>query len=252
MILKNFIKLNQKISKLIENIIPHSRPDITELYSQIISDYVSKNKKPIIVDIGGGRLTPSVKYFKAHQDYKLIVIDSNKSELLKNRDADKKIIANLDKKLPLKQNSVDFIVSRYVFEHLNNLPLFLLNSNKALKKDGRMIHLFSCKFAAFALLNQILPDKISKLLLELLIPESKNIHGYKTNYNYCFYSAISKLFTKNNYKIEKIYLSYYQSRYFSFFVPFYLFSVVYELILYIFGLKNLCAYIIIIAKKNGD
>lgn len=245
-----FIKINQKICNKIENILPYTKPDITVLYSQVVAEYANKKKHQVIVDMGGGRLTPFAKYLDQKIKHKLIVIDFSEEELKKNIHADQIIIADINKKLPLKSNSADLIVSRYVLEHVDNLPNFLSHSRKALKNGGYFIHLFSCKFALFSILNQLFPSQLARFLLNNLIPASQHIRGFKTNYNYCYYDAIVNVFTQNKFSIKKVYLSYYQSRYFSFFVPFYIISIFYEIILRMLGLKNLCAYILIVTQKE--
>lgn len=249
-ILKNFLEINQKICMSIENILPIAKPDITENYSLIVADFANKKSGQVIVDIGGGRLSPFTKYMNPKIKNKLIVVDENKEELEQNIDADEIFVADVNKMLTLKPGSADLIVSRYVFEHLSNLPNFISGSKKILIKEGYTIHLFSCKFALFAILNQILPKKLTNKLLNSFIPDSKHIHGFKANYDHCYYSTILNFFKNKGFSIEKIYISYYGSRYFSFFLPFYIISVFYEIILQVLSIKNLCAYILIIAKKK--
>lgn len=245
-----FLEINQKICFKIENILPHTKPDITELYTTVVSEYANKKAGRIIVDIGGGRYTPFAKYLSPAKKHKLIVIDSLEKELRNNVDADQIIVADINKQLLLKPNSTDLIVSRYVLEHLDNLPSFLSHSQKILKDGGYSIHLFSGKFALFAIINQLLPDKLSNILLNHLIPGSKNIRGFHTSYNQCYYQAMMNNFQSHGFKIERVVINYYQSRYFSFLLPLYLISVVYELIIHTLGLKNLCAYLLIIAQKR--
>lgn len=245
-----FTEINQRICNKIENILPYTKPDITELYSEVIADYASKKKHQMVVDVGGGRLTPFAKYLDLVKNHKLVVIDFSEEELKKNIYADRTIVADINKELPLRPNSVDLIVSRYVLEHVDNLPSFISHSQKALKNGGYFIHLFSCKFALFALLNQLFPIRLTKSLLNNLVPNSQHIRGFKTYYNYCYYDGIINIFAKKGFSVEKVYLSYYQSRYFSFFALFYIISIFYEIILQMLGLKNLGAYILIIVKKE--
>lgn len=249
-LIKDFIHINQIICSKIENLLPYTKPDITETYSQIVAEYANKQNNTVIVDIGGGRTTAFAKNLNPKLKHKLIVVDESEKELEKNIDANEILVADINRTLPLKSQYADLIVSRYVFEHLENLPNFVSNSNQVLKKGGYSVYLFSCKFALFAILNQILPNRITKFLLNLLIPDSKHIRGFKTNYNHCYYDAIINIFIKNRFSIKKVYISYYGSRYFRFFLPFYLISIIYEIILQILGIKNLCAYILIIAKKE--
>lgn len=248
--IKNFVETNQKICSKIETLLPYTKPDITGLYSSITAEYANKQNNQVIVDIGGGRLTPFAKYLNPKLKHKLIVIDESENELKKNTSANQTITADLNKELPLKSNSTDLIVSRYVFEHLKDISDFISASGQVLKKNGYSINLFSCKFSPFAILNQLIPDNLTSSLLNYLVPNSKHIRGFKTNYNNCYYDAIINVFTNNGFSVEKIYISFYGSRYFRFFLPFYLISVIYEIMLQIFGVKNLCAYILIIAKKK--
>ena len=47
-----------------------------------------------------------------------------------------------------------------------------------------------------------------------------------------------------------MYLSYYQSRYFGFFVPLYLMSALYEALIRALGIRDLSAYLLIVARKR--
>lgn len=230
-----------------EKHLPYTKPDITDYYSEVAVNLANNFKNPLIVDAGGGRLTPFAKKIK--KSHKLIVLDSDKNELKYNFDADKKLIM-INDTIPLKKNSANLIVSRYTLEHLNNPEIFIKNSYKILKNGGYSVHLFSCKYAPFSAVNQLLPDKLSQFLLNKFIPNSKHIRGYKTYYKSCYYSKIIEIFKRSKFEITDISLSYYQSRYFSFFLPFYLLSILYEFIIYSLKLKNLSAYILIIAKKS--
>lgn len=234
-------------AKFFEKKLPHTKPDITKLYSETVIKLANNFKNPVIVDIGGGRLTPFAN--KLNPKHKLIVLDIDENELKFNKDADEKIIMQ-GQEIPLKINSADLIVSRYTLEHFNNPEIFIKNSYKILKSGGYSIHLFSCKYALFAIINQLIPNKLSQLLLNKFVPNSKHIRGYKTYYNQCYYSKIIDVFKKSGFEFKDIFLSYYQSRYFSFFLPFYLLSIFYEFIIYSLGIKNLSAYILIIVKKT--
>lgn len=230
-----------------EKYLPHTKPDITDFYSEVVASLANNFKNPVIVDVGGGRCTPFAN--KLHPKHKLIVLDVDENELKFNESADKKVIMP-GMEIPLKINSADLIVSRYTLEHLNNPEIFIKNSFKILKNGGYSIHLFSCKYAPFAIINQLLPGKLSQFLLNKFVPNSKHIRGYKTYYKSCYYSKIIDVFKKSGFEITNIYLSYYQSGYFSFFLPFYLLSIFYEFIIYSLKIKNLSAYILITVKKD--
>lgn len=76
------------------------------------------------------------------------------------------------------------------------------------------------------------------------------ICGFPAFYDKCYYSAIKQLLGKHGFEIIEIKLSYYQSRYFNFFFPLFLISVIYEILLMVMGVKDLCAYILVVARKK--
>jgi ubiquinone/menaquinone biosynthesis C-methylase UbiE len=151
--------------------------------------------------------------------------------------------------LPFKDHRIDLVVSRAVLEHLEDLEAFLIESTRVLKANGYCIHAFSSKFAPFAIINQLLPRKLSKQLLLYVRPEVKDFAGFPAYYNKCFYSSIKSLFQKHGYEIVEIRLNYFQTSYFSFFVPCFVIMSIYEMLLQCIRAKNLCAYILIVAKK---
>jgi hypothetical protein len=58
------------------------------------------------------------------------------------------------------------------------------------------------------------------------------------------------LLEKHDFKVMKIHLSYYQSRYFTFFFPLFIVSAFYEVLLYALGAKKLCAFLLVVARKR--
>lgn len=210
------------------------------------------NSQPeqLIVDIGGGSSCPFAKYKDPTLNSKIIAVDISQEELEKNIDADETRVANIMEALPFEDDSVDLVVSRSVLEHLNNLENFVLNTKRILRPGGYFIHLFPSKFAPFAVVNQLLPPVISKKILYFLHPESKGIGGFPAFYNKCYFSAITKLLNKYDFEILNIIRSYYQSRYTNFFVPLFLLTAVYEMLIEFIKVKNLCAFLLVLAQKQ--
>jgi len=151
--------------------------------------------------------------------------------------------------LPFKDHRIDFIVSWVVVEHLEDLEAFFVKSTRVLKANGYCIHAFSSKFAPFAIINQLLPRKLSNWLLLYVRPALKDFAGFPANYNKCFYSSLKSFFQKNGYEIFEFRLNYFQTSYFSFFVPFFMVMVMYAMLLQYIRARDLCAYILIVAKK---
>ena len=247
--LKKFITLNKTACNKIGDYCLQPKTNIFELYEKVVAEYLNRKRDQIIVDVGGGKCCPFAKHKNPTQNAKIITIDLSEEQVRKNHDADTKLIANIMRPLPFKNKSIDLVVSRAVLEHLENLESFLSESTRVLKANGYCIHAFSSKFAPFAIINQLLPQKLSKRLLLYIRPEVKDFAGFPAYYNKCFYSSIKSIFQKHGYEIVAIRLNYFQTSYFSFFVPFFIMMALYEMFLQCIRAKNLCAYILIVAKK---
>jgi 2-polyprenyl-6-hydroxyphenyl methylase/3-demethylubiquinone-9 3-methyltransferase len=137
-----------------------------------------------------------------------------------------------------------------VVEHLNDVERFITSSHRILKTAGYMIHLFPSKFALFAIINQILPRKLSKKILFYVHTQSKGICGFPAFYDRCYYSGILKLLKQHNFEPVDIRISYYQAPYFSFLAPLFLLVGLYEMVIYLLRWKNLGAYVLMVAQKQ--
>ncbi|HZB81365.1 MAG TPA: hypothetical protein VE288_00775, partial [Rubrobacteraceae bacterium] len=83
-----------------------------------------------------------------------------------------------------------------------------------------------------------------------LRPQYKGICGFPAFYDNCYYSGIRTVLEKHGFKIVGMHISYYQSPYFNFFVPLFLLSATYEMLIRALEVKDLAAYVLIIARKT--
>ena len=60
---------------------------------------------------------------------------------------------------------------------------------------------------------------------------------------------MQSLHERCGFEVDAVRVSYYQSEYFSFFVPAYLLSAAYELAVYAAKAPNLAAYVLLVARK---
>jgi len=247
--LKKFITLNKTACKKLRDHLPQAKTNIFELYEKVVTEYLNLKRDQIIVDVGGGKYCPFAEHKDPTQNAKIITVDLSEEQVRENHDVDEKLIANIMRPLPFKDHRIDLVVSRAVLEHLEDLEAFLIESTRVLKANGYCIHAFSSKFAPFAIINQLLPRKLSKQLLLYVRPEVKDFAGFPAYYNKCFYSSIKSLFQKHGYEIVEIRLNYFQTSYFSFFVPFFVIMAIYEMLLQYIRARDLCAHILIVAKK---
>jgi SAM-dependent methyltransferase len=183
---------------------------------------------------------------------RLIAVDISEEELCHNADIDEKRIADITQGLPFEAEEIDLLTSCWVLEHLESVDDFVESTKMVLRRGGHCIHLFSSKFAPYALINQVLPEALAERVVYGFLPRRKGgRHGgrFPDFYNRCYYSASKKLMENNGFEVVDVHVSYYQSHYFSFFVPLYLLSVCYELLIQALGVKNLAARVLVIARK---
>jgi hypothetical protein len=76
------------------------------------------------------------------------------------------------------------------------------------------------------------------------------ICGFPAFYDCCYYTALVQLLSKHGFDVEDHHVSYYQSRYYHFFLPLYCASVCYESMARATGMANLGAYILIVARRR--
>ncbi len=249
-VLGTFLKMNRNLSRRVEPYLPQAKTNIWSLYEAVVARYMNLRPRQVVVDVGGGKSCLFAKHKDPAMKAKIIAVDISEEELRENHDADEKRVADITQGLPFEAGEADLLVSRSVLEHLKSLEAFVSHTKRPLKEGGYLVHVFPSKFAPFALINQALPKRFSKSLLYFLMPESKRNCGFPAFYDNCYYSAIKALLDKHGFEVVKTHLSYYQSPYFSFFFPLYVVSALYELLIYAFGAKNLCAYVLVVARKR--
>lgn len=248
--LQEFFSLNRKLCLKLEKFLPQVKPRALDLYKQKVAQFMNSKSDQTIVDVGGGNLCPFAKYKEPLKKTTIIAVDLSKKAMKNNRLVDEKRVANISHKLPFKNEAVDIFTSRWVFEHLKEPEKFIALSKSKLRQNGLHIHLFASKWAPFALLSQALPKYLPEKILHFLNPKIKDKVGMASFYNQCSYSAMRRLFEKHGFEIIETHVSYYQSQYYDFFLPLFLLSAFYEILLKTLSLKNLAAYVLIVARKS--
>ncbi len=247
-----FVALNRKASERLEASLPQVL-DIFTRYVEAVKDVINaRPRNAVVVDIGGGTTCPLAHALKPDGNTILIALDISRDQLRRNIDFKGKLVADVVKSLPFGNGTIDLITSRSVLEHLGDVGDFVRHSSDVLKPGGYWIHVFPSKFAPFAVINQLLPKAWSRTLLGALFPSQKGICGFPALYNRCYYSAMVNLLHRNGFDRVDVVPSYYQSQYFSFCFPLFVCSAAYELLVRLLGLRNLAAYLLVVARKAGS
>jgi ubiquinone/menaquinone biosynthesis C-methylase UbiE len=249
-LIRRFIEVNQTVCRKIEPYLPQAKMNIFGLHERLAAHYMNSRVGQVVVDVGGGRSCQFARYRDPAAKAKIIAVDVSEEELQYNADVDETRIADVTRGLPFDTEEIDLLVSRSVLEHLSSLDSFVAASKRVLRQGGYSIHLFPSKFAPFALINQSLPNVLSRRVLYIFLPDHRGIGGFPAHYDNCYYSSIKRLFEKHSFEVVSVHLTYYQSGYFSFFLPLYLISALYEMLLQALGMKNLAAHVVIVVRKK--
>lgn len=222
---------------------------LAPIYEKVVLELGSEVQDGLIVDIGSGFITPAIGKTGLSSGATVIGLDISPSALLKNCEVDLRLVADACKQWPFRDGSVDMVVSRSVMEHLPDTDMFARECRRVLKPGGVCVNLLPGRNAPFSLLNRILPNRISRRLLERTFPWSKDELGFPVFYNHCSFPQIQQLFESNGLVLEFIRFRYYQSNYFAPFFPLYLVSVLYDLLVWKLGITKLCSQILVIVRQ---
>jgi SAM-dependent methyltransferase len=248
--MQRFLDANRRVCAWLERRLPHARDDFFESYPRIVASYMNARPGQLIADVGGGKRCSFARYRDPESGTRIVAIDVSDDEIKQNQDVDERRVANIMETLPFASNEVDLMVSSSVLEHLTDLDAFVTTAHDALKPGGYFIHLFPGRFAPFAMLNRAMPNRVARRLLHTFHPATDGICGFPAFYDRCSPSEITRLLERRGFHVHECRVSYYQSRYYSFFVPAYLASVAYELVIAALRRRELAAYLLVVAQKT--
>jgi ubiquinone/menaquinone biosynthesis C-methylase UbiE len=248
--LRAFIRWNCTISAWLARWLPQTRPHAEDIYIDEVAGLIDERPGLVVLDVGGGKSCGFVGHYARDSAPRLVAVDVSPDELRQNRDVDLALVADVCGGLALADESVDVIVSRSALEHLPEQRAFLAEAARVLRKRGQCIHFFPCKFAPFAMINQLLPHSVSRRIVHGLLEGSEGTLGFRAYYRGTYYSGFRRMLSESGYRVLRTHCTYYQSFYFRVFVPLFVLSAAYEMVIAALGVKDLCAYVIVVAVKE--
>jgi hypothetical protein len=247
--LRKFFAANRRICLRIQAHLSLARPNLLLSYEQALTKAVTETHPTLIVSVGGGK-TCAFSAKGPSRGARTLALDSSEEEIRENSDVDYRAVADVSQGLALSGSSADMITSHMAMEHIEDVEALFESSKIVLTRGGYCIHAFACKFAPYALVNQLLPKALSREIIYFLHPEKHGICGFPAMYNRCCYSAMCKLLLRHDFEIISMESIFYQSGCFDFFLPLFLASVLYETRVAWLGVKDLCAYLLVVARKR--
>ncbi len=249
------LEWNRRASWALTPHLPQARRDLNELnrvYDELLVETMSGHSPVLVVDAGAGKETRFARRRAPGSHARIVGVDVSADELELNVDVDEKRVLDAGKGLPFEDGSVDVVTSNALLEHLPDVEEFIRHSARVLRPGGRWIHLFTSKFAPFAIVNQLLPASAGRRVLDTLFTQQREAGtiGFRAHYDRCYASALRRLLDRHGFDVISINPSYLQSYYFNFLFPAFLLSAAYEAVVWRLDAIDLAAYLVVDARRR--
>ena len=239
--LKLFIKYNISAS---ESLTPrHVRDAHAYVYfDQLCRVELLSSKNKRILDIGAGKQFHFDDLLRDRADLCILGQDISIKEMEGNASLSARFTCDACENIPVEDASLDLILARATVEHLHDANAFLQLAYRKLRPGGKLIVTFAGKWANFAILNRLLPERAKLFLLHTLVPGSRGVLGFPAHYDNSSFRSFSSAGRAAGYIEEVGYVSYYGISYFRFFVPLFLLAYFIDSVRLFVGIRNLSSY----------
>lgn len=171
-----------------------------------------------VFDVGGGKQPYINRETKEALGLKVVGLDIDAKELSRAPPGlyDDVICADITKHVG--SGTADLLVCQALLEHVNDVSAAFKSIASILRPGGRAVIFVPSRNAIFARLNLLLPEKFKRWILFKVFPQASVDAGFPSYYDRCTPLEFRKL-TKTNGLQEIEFRPYYESAYFSFFLP---------------------------------
>jgi len=249
-VIKAFFRSQEWLSRNFDRIFPGKfRVDGHQDYrDNIVPPYLKAGQ--VIYDVGGGKC-PYLNYeSKRHYKSYVVGVDISEEELNKAPAGiyDKKVCADIS--CFAGENEADLVICQSLFEHVKDVEAAITSLSGILKPGGLALIFIPSRNALYARLNRLLPQELKNKILSLVYPKMRNMLGFPAYYDRCTPKELKRLAEKNNFSVMEEYY-YYNSVYFYFLFPFYLFWRLWIVLFYIFSREQAAETFTLVLKKNS-
>ncbi len=144
------------------------------------------------------------------------------------------------------------VFSKYLLEHVPDNASSIKELANCLVGGGEMIHLIPCGYHPYSVLTWIVGNRIQRLLIQKLRPESVGITGYPAFYDCCTPQGMRHQMETNGMEVTSLHVYWGASEYFTFFVPFFLGIKAINWVMRRLRMAPLASAIVIRARKRCD
>jgi SAM-dependent methyltransferase len=161
-------------------------------YKGTIEEVCALPKISSVLEIGGGR-APLLNQNEIEQlGLNYVVNDISEHELNKCPKFVDKLCFDITGDVPAQQ--FDFIFSRMVFEHIKKTNKAYENIYNLLRPGGLCLNFHPTLFALPFVINQIIPDRLSSMIVRAMFPirTDDGIPKFPASYSWCFATKFQK------------------------------------------------------------
>src|SRR5438445_7139641 len=167
-----------------------------------------------VLDVGAGAepvIPPHARPFGC--TYTGLDIDPGELQKAPRGSYDDAIVADATKFMPCLEEQFDLVVSWQVLEHVPSLQDALENCYRYLRPEGALVALFSGRFALFAIVNRLVPDRVGEFAMERLLGRDPETIFHAFYDRTCYTAVVPLLYPWNSWELIRLYVG---AGYFSF------------------------------------
>jgi Methyltransferase domain len=107
------------------------RCSLLNIQELMVALLVNPADRPVVVDVGGGHMSPFARHRQPARGNYLICSDILFEQVRNNPEADAGVVADACTGLPFRDGSLDMVVTRSVLEHLPDNAAFVRDTRES-------------------------------------------------------------------------------------------------------------------------
>ncbi|WP_428491972.1 class I SAM-dependent methyltransferase [Rhodopila sp.] len=247
---RKFVALNRRICQAITPRSVHEA-NVFGVYRKVGTMLLSHPEVGRVLDVGAGKAWHFPEHYKKWYGIHLIGADIDAEEMRLNTALDERIVADVAKFIPVREESVDLVMANSGMEHFADNEQFLRNVFSVLRPGGFFVAQFPSRYAPFAIVNRMLSPRLGRRLLRVTTEDATEL-GFRAFYDRTQYSSFRKMYKTIGFRELYHVPGFYSSFYFEFFVPLWCVSYLYDVVRFSIGNSNLASYHLWVLQKPVD
>jgi 2-polyprenyl-3-methyl-5-hydroxy-6-metoxy-1,4-benzoquinol methylase len=243
-----FIASQFWLSRAFDRLLPrHFRIDGSKSFREEVA---WRHVRPgmLIYDIGGGKHPLVDSHKKAELGLRVTGLDVDASELARAPVGCYDNVSCCDITEYRGLEEADLVICQATLEHVHDNAKAIAAISSVVKPGGLVAIFAPSRYAAYARLNLLLPEKVTRQILDFVCPSNQGNHGFRAYYDNCSIRELSALGRRNGLEVVTVH-RYYLSGYFGVFFPAYLIWRLWFLVNYVIDRERAAETFTIIFRK---